>query len=246
MIFPLRVFGSDSVKRISAGRASLPISRATCSLSSSRRLVVGLDALQHRDEGADRLAQELVGRPTTAGLGHLGVADERALDLHRREAVSGDVDHVVDAPEDPEVAALVAPRAVAGEVQVPELRPVVLAVALGIAPDAAQHRGPGLADHEVAAVVRGQLLALVVDDGRVDAEEGPRRRARLRDGQPGQRRDRDRARLRLPPRVDDRAALVPMLRWYHIHASGLIGSPTEPSKRSEDKSYCAARPRPGA
>ena len=28
----------------------------------------------------------------------------------------------------------------------------------------------------------------------------------------------------------------PMLVWYHIHASGLIGSPTEPSRRSVLKS----------
>ena len=28
----------------------------------------------------------------------------------------------------------------------------------------------------------------------------------------------------------------PMWRWYHIHASGLMGSPTEPSTRSDDRS----------
>src|SRR6185436_4156591 len=28
----------------------------------------------------------------------------------------------------------------------------------------------------------------------------------------------------------------PMMRWYHIHASGLMGSPTVPSKRSDDRS----------
>src|SRR5688572_32689750 len=28
----------------------------------------------------------------------------------------------------------------------------------------------------------------------------------------------------------------PMFVWYHIHASGLIGSPTEPSSRSELRS----------
>ena len=32
--------------------------------------------------------------------------------------------------------------------------------------------------------------------------------------------------------------LAPITSRYHIHASGLIGSPTEPSKRSEDK-LCA-------
>jgi hypothetical protein len=31
----------------------------------------------------------------------------------------------------------------------------------------------------------------------------------------------------------------PMCSWYHIHASGLIGSPTEPSSRSDDRSYFA-------
>src|SRR3954463_14105089 len=31
----------------------------------------------------------------------------------------------------------------------------------------------------------------------------------------------------------------PMFLRYHIHASGLIGSPTEPSSRNDDKSYFA-------
>ncbi len=29
---------------------------------------------------------------------------------------------------------------------------------------------------------------------------------------------------------------LPMTRWYHFQASGLIGSPTEPSRRSEERS----------
>src|SRR5437588_13095240 len=29
----------------------------------------------------------------------------------------------------------------------------------------------------------------------------------------------------------------PMNVWYHTHASGLIGSPTEPSRRSDDRSW---------
>src|SRR5688500_3334960 len=28
----------------------------------------------------------------------------------------------------------------------------------------------------------------------------------------------------------------PITSWYHIHASGLIGSPTDPSRRKDDKS----------
>src|SRR5436853_3097498 len=31
----------------------------------------------------------------------------------------------------------------------------------------------------------------------------------------------------------------PMCSWYHIHASGLIGSPTEPNKRRRERSCFA-------
>ena len=30
--------------------------------------------------------------------------------------------------------------------------------------------------------------------------------------------------------------LPPIMRWYHIQASGLIGSPTVPSRRSDERS----------
>src|SRR5687767_5678061 len=29
---------------------------------------------------------------------------------------------------------------------------------------------------------------------------------------------------------------LPMTLWYHFHAAGLMGSPTEPSRRSDDRS----------
>ena len=36
----------------------------------------------------------------------------------------------------------------------------------------------------------------------------------------------------------------PMCSWYHIHASGLIGSPTEPSRRRLDRSCLAGSAAP--
>ena len=36
----------------------------------------------------------------------------------------------------------------------------------------------------------------------------------------------------------------PMCSWYHIHASGLIGSPTVPSTRSVDRSWRATSDAP--
>src|SRR5205085_8508947 len=95
-----------------------------------------------------------------------GMVDERALDLDRRDAVPGDVHHVVDAPEQPEVALLVDPRPVAGEVDAGIARPVRLLEALGVAEDAARHRRPGPAQDEVAAASRPDLVpGLVVDRG---------------------------------------------------------------------------------
>jgi hypothetical protein len=35
-----------------------------------------------------------------------------------------------------------------------------------------------------------------------------------------------------------------MIDRYHIHASGLMGSPTEPRRRSEDRSNCCGISRP--
>ncbi len=37
---------------------------------------------------------------------------------------------------------------------------------------------------------------------------------------------------------------APITRWYHIQASGLIGSPTEPSSRRRDRSYFAGSASP--
>jgi len=50
-----------------------------------------------RDVGDDRLARGRVRAAADGGLGDLGMVDERGLDLDRRDAVSGDVHHVIDA-----------------------------------------------------------------------------------------------------------------------------------------------------
>ncbi len=71
MIFPLRVFGSMSVKRMSSGFASAPISFATQRRSSSFSASVGWLALFEGDEGGDRLAFHFVGTADHGGLGDL-------------------------------------------------------------------------------------------------------------------------------------------------------------------------------
>src|SRR5438093_492010 len=106
--------------------------------------LVGRAARARGDEADERAAPQLVRTAHDRGLRDLRVRDERALDLHRAEAVAGDVDDVVHAAHDPAVAVLVAPRAVAGEVDSREALPVLLDVTLGVLVDRAQHGRPGL------------------------------------------------------------------------------------------------------
>ncbi len=233
MIFPERVFGSSGVKTMFAGLAIAPIFTATWFRSSSSISTEPVVAALERHVGDDRLTGGRVRAPAHRRLGDALVVDERRLDLDRRDPVPRDVHHVVDAAEQPEVAVLVDPRAVAGEVEAREALPVRRPEPRVVAEDAARHRRPRPLEDEVAAALL-DLLALLVDDRRGDPGERLRRRAGLRRRHSGQRRDEDHPGLGLPPRVDDRArASPPMCSWYQIHASGLIGSPTEPSSRSD-------------
>src|SRR5438067_2584402 len=76
---------------------------------------------------------------------------QRRLDFHRADAVSGDVQHIIDSTEDPVVAVVVALRSIAREIKVGSafpLREVGLDVAVVVAPDRTQHRRPGLGERE--------------------------------------------------------------------------------------------------
>ena len=55
----------------------------------------------------------------------LRVTDQRALDFRGAESMTGDVQHVVDAADDPEITVLVAARAVAGEIIAFEFAPIL-------------------------------------------------------------------------------------------------------------------------
>src|SRR5581483_2704821 len=168
-------------------------------------LVGRVDAPAQGDVGDDRLTRGLVLSADARGLGHVLVVDERRLDLGRRDAVTGDVHHVVDTTQQPEVAVVVDLAAVAREVAALEARPVRLLVALGIAVDASEHPRPRAGQREVAAAPF-DLVALLVDHLGTDAGQWEGRRAGLEGGGARQRRDHDAAGLGLPPRVDDRAA----------------------------------------
>ncbi len=159
--------------------------------------------LAEDDERDDRLAGGGVGGADDRGLGHLLVGDERRLDLRGRDAVARHVHDVVDAAEQPDVAVVILLGAVAGEVEAVPPGPVGLLEPFRVAPDAAEHRRPGLGEHHVATAPVRHGLGIVVDDVGADARQRPHRGTRLARGDARERADHDRAGLRLPPGVDD-------------------------------------------
>ncbi len=122
--------------------------------------------------------------------------------------MAADVDDVVHASHDPEVAVFVFAGAVAGEVDPGNLRPVLAFVAFGIAVDVAQHPGPRTLDHEEATGTERDRFAVECDNVGHNPREGLGRGTRLGRNRAGNGRDHDLPGFRLPPGIDDRAAVV--------------------------------------
>ena len=161
------------------------------------------DAGLERDERDERLAFQFIGPTDHRGFGHIRVADQRALDFGRPDAMTGHVEHVVDAAHDPEVTVLVLPATVAGEVGPFDFAPINFLITLRVAPDAAQHVRPRFADDELAAGIAGNRIALVVHHLRYHPEERQCGGAWLGRDRARQRRDHDAAGFSLPPGIHD-------------------------------------------
>ena len=211
MILPERVFGRPGRDEdpVRSGDRADRLAHLLLERAHQLLRIPGLELRRDEDVGEDAGALDVVREADHRRLGDRRVRDQRALDLGGAQPMAGDVEHVVDAAGDPVVAVLVAAAAVAGEVEPGIAREVGLAEARVIAPDRPRLAGPGAPEAEVARhAVAVELLALLVDQHRLDAEERQRRRAGLGRRRAGQRRDQDAAGLGLPPGVDHRAAPV--------------------------------------
>src|SRR5881409_3120643 len=136
------------------------------------------------------------------------MAHQCAFDLGGADTVAGDIEHIVDAPDDPEITVLVLPAAIAGKVDGLDFAPINGFIALRVPPEAPQHCGPGLADNEFAAAVAWNGLSIFVDHLRNNAEERKRGRAGLGGSSSRQRSDHRAAGLGLPPRIHDRTTFA--------------------------------------
>src|SRR4051794_10397458 len=95
-----------------------------------------------------------------------------------------DIQHVIDAADDPEVTVLVPTGPITREVTSLHFAPVSLLKPLLVSVNRAKHRGPGLSDHEFPADIRWHLLSVVIHHRGVDPEERQRCTSRLRRDRP--------------------------------------------------------------
>ena len=100
----------------------------------------------------------------------------------------------------------IATRAVAGRVGIVERREIGFDEALVVAVDRAHLAGPAVGDDQVPRHGAFELVAIVVDDSRLHAEERPCCGPGLEVCCARQRRYQDAPGLGLPPGIDDRAA----------------------------------------
>ena len=123
--------------------------------------------------------------------------------------MAADVEHVVNAPRDGEVTRFrITNRTVACEVILTfeVVRVVALFEALGVAPNVANHAGPGFLDDQDAALSIGYVFAGFVNDGGLNAGERQGARARNEWRGTGQRSDHVATGFGLPEGIHDGAA----------------------------------------
>src|SRR6059036_4159667 len=131
------------------------------------------------------------------------MTDERTLNLHGSDAMTGNVDHVIDPSHDPQVAVLIAPGSITGEINAWNFTPVLFPVSLGITVDRAQHGWPGTFDHQKSTLIGTDGFALPVDDINHHTRQRSGRRAGFSGNCAGNRRNHHRSGFCLPPRIDN-------------------------------------------
>ena len=94
-----------------------------------------------QDERRNHFAAHLVGTADHAAFGDRRMLQARALHLDGADAVAGNLDDLVGAAAEPDVAVLVDVRGVAGVVDAGNPLPVVAAVAFRLAPQAGDEAG---------------------------------------------------------------------------------------------------------
>src|SRR6266487_6360986 len=155
-------------------------------------------------ESNDCRSLQIVRPGNNRGLSDSFMRHQGTFNFGRAQTMTRDINHVINPAHDPEVTVLVFPRAVAGEINTFDLRPVLFAITLVVTVDRAQHSRPRLLDNEVTALIRADGFTITGHHISFNAGKRFCRRARLRRSRSGDGSNHDAASLSLPPGVDDR------------------------------------------
>src|SRR2546428_854750 len=199
------------------------------------RFGTGRSSLQD-DICHEGLAFERVRLADDGGLRDFRMTHQGRLDFHRADAMTRDIQHVVDPAHEPEAAVLVDARAVAREILAGDLGPVHLLVPLPVVVQRHEHRGQRLRDHEVASPVHRDGRPFSSTTSAVTPGKGCVAEPGFRVVRPGSGVSRI-----IPVSVCHHGSTMgqrppPIVLGYHRHASGLIGSPPVPRRRRADRS----------
>ena len=167
------------------------------------QLVARLAAFDQRDIGIDALTLDVVRISDNGRFRDLWMGDKGGFDFSCSHPVAGDVQNVVNAAGDPEIAILIAARAVTREIASWEGGEISLDETLMVAIDGAHLAWPGMRDAQIAVNRAVQLVVVAIHQDRLDAEERACCRAWLGSCGTGKRCDQDAAGLGLPPGIDD-------------------------------------------
>lgn len=167
--------------------------------------------------------------PTTAASRHGGVAHQGGLDLSGGEPVPRDV--LTSSTQQPNVAVFV-PLVPSPAKYMFSNRDQYVSAKRSDHPRSRAAWTTGLPDDQETAVPVRDGLAHFVDNVHGDPGQRHLRRAELGGRDSGEQGNHLRAGLSLPEYRRCVALSPPMTLRYHIQASGLMGSPTEPSTRA--------------
>ena len=145
IILPLRVFGSISTKFNSPITAMGPRLRRTVCISSRRSSSEGWKPSLRTAKAEITSPLNFIGSRRNAGFGDGGMGQKRRLNLHGADAMSRNLDDLVGATGEPDVAVFIHVGGVSGKVDsLPrDARPVVRGIAGGFAPQGGRQAGEG-------------------------------------------------------------------------------------------------------
>src|SRR5215469_16759076 len=105
--------------------------------------------------------------------------------------MTGDIEHIVNSANNPEITIFIPARSVASEIHSLKFAPVLFSVPFFVAPNGPKHGRPWFSDHQFSSHIWGDLFALVIHYRSINSKERQRRATRLRWSRSWQRCDHD-------------------------------------------------------